>query len=133
MDFLGIMGLLLADMPTIYDPFGFNTSLPGFIISPGLYQQYIRLYPDTGEPLFEKLEIMHGNHDICGSCFPQEKPGTLGATGMTHKNPWFLITNEEIETIQNQLQIFRKDLSGSGLNRVQNIDNLLRDIRDRRP
>ncbi|MFA4861765.1 hypothetical protein [Methanoregula sp.] len=52
---------------------------------------------------------------------------------MTHNNPWFLITNEEIETIRNQLQFFRKDLSGSGLNRVQDIDNLLRDIRDRRP
>jgi len=53
--------------------------------------------------------------------------------GMTHKNPWFLITNDEIEEIQNQLQYFQGDLSGPVMGHVNDIDNLLRRVRDRRP
>jgi len=54
-------------------------------------------------------------------------------TGMTHKNPWFFITNDEIEEIQNQLQYFHGNLSGPGLGHVKDIDHLLRKVRDRRP
>jgi hypothetical protein len=74
----------------------------------------------------------HGIHDISGK-YSSCKQAIRGVTEMTHKNPWFLITNEEIEEIRNQLQNFRKDLSGTSLSHMQDIDNLLRDIRDRRP
>lgn len=63
----------------------------------------------------------------------QEKFSGRGVAEMTHKNPWFIITNDEIEAIHTRLQDFQKDLSGPGLNHVRDIDNLLQDIRDRRP
>ena len=52
---------------------------------------------------------------------------------MAHKNPWFIITNDELEAIHTRLQDCRKDLSGPGLDHVRDIDTLLQDIRDRRP
>jgi len=52
---------------------------------------------------------------------------------MTHNNPWFLITYDEIEEIQNQLRYFRSNVSGPGIDHVQDIDTLLRTVRDRRP
>ncbi|WP_321504960.1 hypothetical protein [uncultured Methanoregula sp.] len=62
-----------------------------------------------------------------------EGQAAADVAGMTHNNPWFLITYDEIEEIKNQLRYFRNDLSGSGISHVQDIDNLLRTVRDRRP
>ena len=63
----------------------------------------------------------------------QEKLSGAGVASMTHRNPWFIITNDEIEAIHTRLQDFRNDLSGPGLSHVRDIDNLLQNIRDRRP
>jgi len=64
-----------------------------------------------------------------GRTLSQEK-----SNGMkVRNNPWFLITYDEIEEIQNQLRYFRSNLSGPGIDHVQDIDNLLRTVRDRRP
>jgi hypothetical protein len=52
---------------------------------------------------------------------------------MSHKNPWFLITNDEIEEIRKQLRYFGSDPSGPNRAPVQEIDILLRKVRDRRP
>jgi len=52
--------------------------------------------------------------------------------GMTHKNPWFLITHDEIEEIRILMQHLR-DPAGPSPNQIQDIDDLLRHVRDRQP
>ena len=52
---------------------------------------------------------------------------------MAHKNPWFLITLDEIVGIQDSLQDIRQDLPDPDRNHITRIITLLNTVRDRRP
>jgi hypothetical protein len=52
---------------------------------------------------------------------------------MAHKNPWFLITLDEIAGIQDQLQSIQQDLPGQHQDTVEGIAMILSNVRDRMP
>jgi hypothetical protein len=62
-----------------------------------------------------------------------EDPDTGCVVGMTHNNPWFLITNDEIEEIRDQLRYCQHNICGAEIDRIRDIDNVLRMVRNRRP
>ncbi|MFA4877536.1 MAG: hypothetical protein WC586_08985 [Methanoregula sp.] len=70
---------------------------------------------------------------MTGTISGNERPVVGDGAGVINNNPWFLINGDEIKEIETQLQYFRNDLSGPIIATVQNVDNLLRTVRDRRP
>jgi hypothetical protein len=51
---------------------------------------------------------------------------------MPHKNPWFLITFEEISGIQNQLRDLRQVLPYQDQDRIDGVISVIKKVRDRR-
>lgn len=52
---------------------------------------------------------------------------------MAHKNPWYIITAEEIATIQVSLQDLHHDLQERHRNRIGGIIGILDEVVERRP
>lgn len=52
---------------------------------------------------------------------------------MTHKNPWFLITADEIATVEDTLRDLRVDISDISPTRLNVIIEILNEVQDRQP
>jgi hypothetical protein len=52
---------------------------------------------------------------------------------MSHQNPWFLITGEEITTLQNIVQGLRRELPEPHRDRIAGITRVLNEVKDRVP
>jgi hypothetical protein len=52
---------------------------------------------------------------------------------MPHENPWFLITRNEIHTIQKGLLTLEKEVPVTGSQYLGEIYSILNDVQDRQP